>query len=785
MKHPTHFIGIGGIGMSGLARLLLAKNETVSGSDIRESEILRDLKMKGAQIYVGHDEKNIPEKARVVVSTDIKATNPELKAALNPIHRSDLLQELMTGHKALLVAGTHGKTTTSSLLAHTLDSAGLSPSFVIGGILKNFEANSALGSGEFFVAEADESDGTHVKYQPYGLIVTNIDNDHLNHYGSEEKLIEAFKALIYKVSNYDLLFTCGDDPLLKQLKLPGNHYGFDPSNNIQITYLNQRGLTQTFDLKINGKEFKEIYLPLIGRHNVLNAAAVFALSIKIGVSETAIRKAFFDFKGVKRRADLKWERQEVKVYDDYAHHPEEIKATLKAFELAFPERRLVVVFQPHRYSRTKDCFHQFKEALNADVVIVTDLYAAGEAPIEGISTETLLKTLGNRALYIPRANLAQKLSELIRPFDVLVTMGAGDITKLSDELLSYPIRTLKMGLLFGGRSKEHEISFKSAKNIYQAVDRNLFEIHPFAISRQGGWVMGEAARTLLEEGSSFDTISDHIDEGCLEAVQKCDLVFPCLHGTNGEDGTVQGFMQILRVGYVGCSVESSAVAMNKALTKRLCAYENIPMVPFVDFIRYEWNLEPEKWIQKIESALKYPLFVKPVHLGSTVGVSKVKNQEELVQAIEHAFTMDTHLIIEEGIQAREIEFSVLGAGPWQIFNPGEIVSSGEVYDYAAKYGTNSFKVLDQAPLTKEQKMEGKKIALDAYKAIRADGMARVDLFLTQEGKFLLNEINPIPGFTQKSLFPRMCEAGGLSYKDLISKLAEEGLSNELKRDRIH
>lgn len=781
----THFIGIGGIGMSGLARLLLAKNETVSGSDIRESEILRDLKMKGAQIYIGHDLKNVPEKARVVVSTDIKSCNPELKAVSNPIHRSDLLLELMTGHKSLLVAGTHGKTTTSSLLAHTLDSAGLNPSFVIGGILKNFGVNSALGSGEFFVAEADESDGTHVKYHPYGLIVTNIDNDHLNHYGTEAKLIEAFKALIYKVENYDLLFTCGDDPILKGLKLPGNHYGFDPSNNIQITYLKQRGLDQTFNLKINGVEYSEIYLPLIGRHNVLNAAAVFGLSLAIGISEKEIRKAFFDFKGVKRRADLKWEKKQVRVYDDYAHHPEEIKATIKAFQLAFPERRLVVVFQPHRYSRTKDCFNQFKEALKADVVIVTDLYAAGENPIDGISTESLIQTLDPKTIYIPRKELAEKLSQLIRPYDVVVTMGAGDITKLSDELNEFPIRALKMGLLFGGRSKEHEVSFTSAKNVYKAVDRNLFHIIPFAISKQGGWVTGDKARELLEEGTSFDTVSDHIDESTLQEFQKCDLVFPCLHGTNGEDGTVQGFLEIMRIGYVGCGVESSAIAMNKALTKRLCAFENIPMVPFVDFIHYEWQTEPEKWIQKIESKLCYPLFVKPVHLGSTVGVTKVHTRDELIHAIEKGFTLDTHLIVETGVQGREIEFSVMGAGPWMIFNPGEIVSSGAVYDYDAKYGPNSFKVLDEAPLTSEQKILGKKIALDAYKAIRADGMARVDLFLTNEGEFLLNEINPIPGFTQNSLFPRMCQAGGLSYPDLIAKLAEEGLSNELKKDRIH
>lgn len=767
--------------MSALARLLIAKNEPVSGSDIKDSPIIRDLKQAGADIHIGHDAKYLPQGARVVVSSMIQKNNPELAEAQNPIHRSDLLNELMQGQKACIVAGTHGKTTTSSLLAHVMKEAEIYPSYAVGGIIKNYGLNAELGTGPYFVAEADESDGTHIKYQPYALIVTNIDKDHMEHYGTEEKLIEGFKALIYKVSDYNLLFTCGDDPILKSLKLPGEKYGFDEGNTVRVLSYKQFGLEQLFTLSINGQVYSDIFIPLIGRHNVLNAAAVFALAMKLNIPEKDIRCAFSTFKGVDRRADFRWEKKKVRMYDDYAHHPEEVNTTINAFKEAYPSRRLIIVFQPHRFSRLKDNMEAFSKVLKADIVVITDVYAASENPIEGITGANLSK-LTDRSIYIPRDELAQDLSMLIRPFDVIVSMGAGDITHLSRELEALNIRNLRLGLVFGGKSKEHEVSFLSCRNIYQSIDRNLFDVTLFAVSKDGGWASKEKALAILDNEKSFEKAK--IDEEIFRDLKSCDIVFPCLHGTNGEDGTIQGFFEILDIAYIGCNVESAAIAMNKALTKRLAVYENIPVVPFVDFIKWEWEQNPDKWIQACEKNLQYPLFVKPVHLGSTFGVKKVKDQNELIDAIEDGFKCDSHLIVETGVDARELEISVMGAGPYTAFNPGEIVASGTVYDFDAKYGVNAFKTHAEASLTEEEQKRAKEMAVKSYQAIRANGMARVDLFYLKTGEMYLNEINPIPGFTQNSLFPKMCAHNGLATTELINHLSEAGLANQLKRERV-
>lgn len=781
MNTKTHFIGIGGIGMSALARLLMAKNETVSGSDIKDSPIIQSLKAQGADIHIGHDAKFLPQGARVVVSSMIQKNNPELAQAVNPIHRSDLLNELMQGQKACIVAGTHGKTTTSSLLAHVLKEANTYPSYAVGGIIKNTGLNAELGTGPYFVAEADESDGTHIKYQPHALIVTNIDQDHMDHYGSEEKLIEAFKALIYKVGDYSLLVTCGDDPVLKSLQLPGETYGFGPDNAIRVLSFRQVGLEQVFTLSVNGIVYSDILIPLIGKHNVLNAASVFALALKLKVPEALIRMAFSTFRGVDRRADFKWERKEVRVYDDYAHHPEEVRTTIHAFQEAYPERRLVLVFQPHRYTRLRDNLEAFSSVLKADAVIITDVYAAGEEPIEGVTGANLAK-MTPHAIYMPRATLAEGVAQYIRPFDIVLTMGAGDITHLSAELEKFPIRNLRLGVVFGGKSHEHEVSFLSCRNIYQAIDRTLFDVDLFAVSKDGGWAAKEKAVEILDHLKSFE--NGKIGEDILRELKACDVIFPCLHGTNGEDGTIQGFFEILGIPYASCNVESSAVAMNKAFTKRIAETEGVPVVPYVDFIKWEWEENSDKWTRLCEEKLNYPLIIKPVHLGSTVGVRRANSRDEFTKAVQEAFQFDSHLIVEKLVEMREIEVAIIGSGPYSVFNPGEIIATGAVYDYEAKYGTDAFKTHVESVLSEEEQKRAKELALTAYKAIRANGMARVDLFYLKDGRMVLNEINPIPGCTPNSLFPKMCAHGGIETGQLVTRLCEEGLANHLRRKRL-
>lgn len=440
-----HFIGIGGIGMSGLARLLLEQNHAVSGSDIAFNGIIEELFQKGAVIFKGHDEKNVPLHAKIVYTSEIQSDNPEYQLAkekqLPLLHRSDLLAELIQGKESLAIAGTHGKTTTSSLLASTLLGAGLDASYAIGGVLKEFDCNARAGKGRPFVLEADESDRSFLKYHPFGAIVTNIDHDHLTNYeGSFELLKESFMRFILQVENPCLLFLCKDDPVLSSLNCRGQTYGFDSTSDWHIQSMRQEGFTLFFDLAHRGLSFDEIALSLAGKHNVLNAAAVFGLCLTLGISEEEIRKAFRQFKGVQRRCDIKGSFSEVLFIDDYAHHPAEILTTLRGIKHAVGSRRVIAVYQPHRYTRTQECLGSFGQLFDEiDELILTDIYGAGEAPIKNLSADNILQELAMQSStpsrYIPRTALSHFLSRFVRPGDVVVSLGAGDITKLWNETI--------------------------------------------------------------------------------------------------------------------------------------------------------------------------------------------------------------------------------------------------------------------------------------------------------------------------------------------------------------
>ncbi len=439
-----HFIGIGGIGMSGLARILLARGDSVSGSDITSNYVTEGLIQAGAKVHLGHSASHISQKATIVYSTDIKPDNPEYLQAqhLNCqlLHRSDLLMDLMKGHKTLAVAGTHGKTTTSSLLAHTLFFAGLNPGFAVGGIIKQFNANAAYGVGDYFVAEADESDGTFLKYEPYSAIITNIDLDHMNFFHTEEALIESFKQFADKVICKEKLLWCGDDPRLQKLDLPGISYGFNDKCQLRISNPRQFQWRLMFDIHFSGRLYYNVEVPMTGNHNVLNAAAVFGTAIVAGLSEPTVRESFTSFKGVKRRCEVKGNPREILILDDYAHHPVEIETTLKGIRNAIGTKRLVAIFQPHRYTRTRDCLGEYRSIFeSADSTIITDIYSAGEPAIPGITHEKIVSEIAETTKnlhYVPRKELLAFLPTYLKPNDVVVTLGAGDITKLSQELVS-------------------------------------------------------------------------------------------------------------------------------------------------------------------------------------------------------------------------------------------------------------------------------------------------------------------------------------------------------------
>ena len=444
-RKKIYFIGIGGIGMSALAKIALQQGYRVLGSDASANKQVKELRKIGCQITIGHLEENILEEMIIVYSSAIDKNNPEITKAKSLgcriLHRSDFLLQLLENHRVLSVTGTHGKTSTSALLASVLLKSDEVISYAIGGVLKETRTNGAgaRSCGGLFVIEADESDGSFTKYSSEGAIITNIDLDHMDYYKTEKKLLESFEKFSSQVEDKRLLFYCGDDTRLKNLQIKGISYGFGERCELRIVKFEQKKWEMSFDLFFEGKYYTEISLSMVGRHNVLNAAAVFGLSLQVGIPETVIRKGLQSFKGVKRRADKKGGNKEVLIIDDYAHHPLEVKTTLDGIRKAEPERFLIGVFQPHRYSRMRDCLDDFNEAFDAvDLLVVTDVYSAGETENYGLSSKIIFdkicKQSGTQVLFLPRENLVNELVEKVLPNSVLVTLGAGDITKVSDEL---------------------------------------------------------------------------------------------------------------------------------------------------------------------------------------------------------------------------------------------------------------------------------------------------------------------------------------------------------------
>lgn len=797
MKQHYHFIGIGGIGMSALARILLDKEEKVTGSDLLLSATVEELKKKGAHIHIGQSKTQVESGAKVVYSSDIKQDNPEFARAkelqCTLLHRSELLRDLACGYKSLCVAGTHGKTTTTSLLLTVLMHAGKDPSFAVGGIVPNF-SNGKSGSGDYFVLEADESDGTFVNYSPFGAIVTNVEPEHMVHYKTEERLHSAFKAFIEKVQKQELLFTCYDDPVLRALN-KGISYGFGSGAALKIENFKASGWNILFDVHFEGKAYLQVQVPLTGMHNALNAAAVFGLCIKLGLDETAIRDGFKSFKGVKRRLENKGEVRHVTLLDDYGHHPTEIKATLKALREAVGERKVVALVQPHRYSRVADHIEEFATAFDfADQVYVTDIYSAREQPLPGIDSHLIVRKIKAASTvpvsYLEKGQCVPYLADHLRPHDVLVTLGAGDITAIHGDLLAAfekkPPRKYALGLVFGGRSCEHEISLRSAKFVESSLSKELYDIHYFGIDKEGKWILGEEAKEGLQTKLFLEGGQELLSKEVVEAIGKCDLFFPVLHGPFGEDGTIQGFFEMLGKPYAGPDFRSAAITMDKVLTKKLLAAGNVPTPPYVSFSYWQWRKEAEEITQAIEQ-LKYPFFVKPARVGSSVGVSKVNDKKQLVESIERAFRFDSFVLVEEGqINARELEFAVLGNALHKriaVPHPAEKCAGGEFVDYEKKYSANPVKT-EVNPHLEEKTLElGKKLAKKAYEALQITGMSRVDCLLNQNGTFQFFEVNSIPGLTKLSLFPKIWDREGVCGEALMNQLVIEALARTGEQNR--
>ena len=448
-KHRVHFVGIGGIGMSGIAEVLLNLGYSVTGSDLRESEVTQRLRSLGAQVFIGHGEANLSgDPSVVVISTAVKFTNPEVLEArrrnIPVIPRAEMLAELMHMKYGVAVAGSHGKTTTASMIAAVLNAAGLDPTMVIGGRVRSLGSNAKMGQGEILVAEADESDGTFLLLSPTIAVVTNIDREHMDFHQTMDRLMESFLTFVNKVPFYGLAVLCLDHPnvraLLPKMKKRFTTYGFSSEADFCARDLQVKAMEAQFSVVHRSRPMGKVRLHLPGRHSATNALAAVAVAQELEIPFSQVAEALSSFSGIHRRFEIKGEPKGIMVIDDYGHHPVEIQATLQAIRESW-KRSLTVVFQPHRYSRTRDLFDDFLVSFEgADRLILTEVYAAGEEAIPGICGEALYQAIKRRGHleveFVPdKRDVARQLVPKLRAGDIVLTLGAGDIYKVGEELV--------------------------------------------------------------------------------------------------------------------------------------------------------------------------------------------------------------------------------------------------------------------------------------------------------------------------------------------------------------
>jgi UDP-N-acetylmuramate--alanine ligase len=451
--HRIHFVGIGGAGMGGIAEVLLNLGYEVQGSDLKRNEVTQRLERLGATILIGHAAQNVGAADVLVVSSAIRSDNPELIEAhshrIPVVQRAEMLGELMRFRYAIAVAGTHGKTTTTSMVASLLAEGGLDPTFVIGGRLVSADANARLGQGKYLVAEADESDASFIHLQPMIAIVTNVDNDHLGtHEGDFERLKQSFIEFLHNLPFYGLAVICADDReaagLLARVARPFVTYGIEAAADVRAVNIQRHGLQTHFDVLRPGKAALPVKLNRPGTHNVLNALAAIAVATELEVADGAIQSALARFEGIDRRlqqnGDVQTPSGRVTLVDDYGHHPTELAATLEAIRQGWPQRRIVLAFQPHRYTRTRDLLDDFASVLaGVEALIVTEVYAAGEAPISGADGKAICRAVRSHGrvepVFVDKVEqLPQALQRIVRDGDLVVTMGAGSIGAVAADL---------------------------------------------------------------------------------------------------------------------------------------------------------------------------------------------------------------------------------------------------------------------------------------------------------------------------------------------------------------
>ena len=760
--HNIHFVGIGGAGMSPLAKILLLLGYNVSGSDQGTSPIIEELVRLGARVWTdGQRAENVRGADAIVVSTAIPYDNPEVIAAwdlrIPKLHRSDINAALVNEYDGIAVAGSHGKTTTTSMIGVTLDRVGISPTIIVGGEVPDLGTNAKLGTSRYLVSEADESDGSFLKLRPHVAVVTNVEDDHMDHYGTMEKIIAAFRTFIDQVDEDGTAILCFENEILRNLAAETKRrvisYAIDQEADYRAADIETHGAIISFTVFEHGAELGRISLNIPGRHNVLNALACVAVARLAEVSFAQIQDALAGFRGAKRRFQTKGKERGVWVVDDYAHHPTEIAVTLTAARATNPTR-LICVFQPHRYSRTNLLRTEFGTCFAAaDLLLLTDVYAAGEAPIPGVSGETLMeevaKQTGQDAVYLPeRADLERYLAQHVRAGDLVITMGAGNILEVGETL----VEQLKNGtagvgerpivVVMGGPSTEAEVSRRSGTAILEALRSKDYP----AVG------MELVPTTFAEE------------------IQKLNpaIVFNALHGKYGEDGILQGTLDMLGIPYTGSGVRAAALTMDKLSAKRIFRAEGIRTPRFLCIHAGEHDANIA---ERIRTEFGLPVVVKAPEQGSSIGVYIVTRAEDLQSAIDEALSYGSEVLIEEFIRGRELTVVVWGTPTDAEALPViEITTTSGRYDYASKYTPGASAHIVPAELSAECTAAVQDLAVRAFRACGCTGVARLDVMLGEEGEPYAIEVNAVPGMTATSLVPDAARAVGIEFPELCEKI---------------
>ncbi len=720
-------VGIGGAGMSALARMLKHRGHNVRGTDSTPSDVTSALELEGIPVSIGHSEEGIHKGDAVILSDAIDlAASPEVSAARHlecPLfRRSQALGWLLKGANVIAVTGTHGKTTTTGMLGAALIEAGLDPTVVVGANIPAWGGPVVEGQGTWAVVEACEAYDSFHDLDPKIVVLTNLELDHVDFHGNYERLRD---SVVKFVSKADCLIYCGSDDGAREVaSLAG------------VTATDYR--QEHFD----GKP------ALSGRHNLLDAAGALMAAVSAGADREAAKQGIERFTGAERRLQILRENSRgISVVDDYAHHPSEIAASIQALREKFQGQRLVVVYQPHLYSRTAGLIEEFANALtDADVIVLTDIYPAREEPMAGISSSRIAELIAKPTFYYPsRHFLPEALLRLAEPGDVVVGMGAGNIGEFAPSLVrliedrSKPGRKTRVVVIFGADSAEREISIQSGRAVHRALLNKGYESRLLDLTE------------VLMTGGNLK---------CLLGEDRPDIAFLAVHGTNAEDGTTQGLLQTLRIPYTGSNLKASAICMDKQLTKEILSHHGLP-VPKGELLRTSGE----------SVSLPLPLIVKPNAQGSTVGLSYVDGKDQLLPAIARAFVYDDAVLVEEWVKGIEISVPVLGDKALPVV---EIAPTSGKYDYASKYLPGATEEIIPARLPEEVLARAQSYALQAHKILGCAGATRTDMIVRMSEPLIL-EVNTLPGLTGTSILPNSARAAGIGFEELVDWIVKDAL----------